>query len=408
MEKNKFIYFPSVTSGAFGGLLGKSPNGISPELKVDLKYFNESYGDLKYPYILISAGHNVNSSDIRNSMHIGPDPLVITDSGGYQIATGVLKYDPGLVDKILKWTEKNADIGVNLDIPTRGKYEGKFDECLDISKSNFKYWSDNRSNSDVALLNVLQGPSYNKYKKWYDQVSSFNFDGWSLGGATTTEAMIAGLTVLFGHGKIHLDNANKYLHILGTSKIYDLALLMYVQRKVQETGSNLILTCDSSSPSKGAVFGTMYLDFDIKGVRFINSKMPSVKNERSIVEKMAKMGLSFPDTGRYSKKIIPNFTYQDHLDSYDDNKPVRVGEISSLLILHNLGVFIDAVEKLREIMDADKYIYNDVLPPDLVGLFSIIDDIFDGKSYDQIVNRYYYQFKQLRKRNQEIKENEYF
>lgn len=408
MEKNKFIYFPSVTSGAFGGLLAKSPNGISPELKVDLKYFDDSYGDDKYPYILISAGHNVKSKDIRNTMHIGPKPLVITDSGGYQIATGVLKYDPGLVDGILKWTEANADIGVNLDIPTRGMYEGKFDECLKISMSNFKYWSDNRSNSDVSLLNVLQGPTYEAYKKWFNEASQFTFEGWSLGGATTTEAMIAGLMVLFEHGKIHQDSKNKYLHILGTSKIYDLALLMYVQRKVQESGSDLILTCDSSSPSKGAVFGTMYLDFDIKGVRFINSKMPSVKTEKDIVERMAKLNLSFPDTGRYSSKIISNFNYQHHLDSYDESSNLKVGEVSSLLILHNLGIFIDAVERLRSIMDADRYIFEDVLPNDLVQLFRIIDDIFDGKSYDYIVNRYYYILKQISKRNQEVKENEYF
>jgi len=37
---------------------------------------------------------------------------------------------------------------MNLDIPPRFEYEGKFDECLQISSDNFKYFADNQSSTE--------------------------------------------------------------------------------------------------------------------------------------------------------------------------------------------------------------------------------------------------------------------
>ena len=65
------------------------------------------------------------------------------DSGGYQIASGAMKWDIKHLDRIFKWLEENTDIAMNLDIPPRLKYQGQYAECLQISKENFKYFSDN-------------------------------------------------------------------------------------------------------------------------------------------------------------------------------------------------------------------------------------------------------------------------
>jgi hypothetical protein len=60
------------------------------------------------------------------------DVLVFGDSGGFQIATGALKWDSTIREKIFHWLEANSDVAANLDIPPRVTFENRFQDSMDI------------------------------------------------------------------------------------------------------------------------------------------------------------------------------------------------------------------------------------------------------------------------------------
>ena len=178
-SKDSFIYFPSFSTA-----------GIAPELKKDFKFgngtpvrfYSDEMKDLKYPYFLLSAGANYRNIDARKSFGLGDDVLVVGDSGGFQIKTGNLEWKPELRETILRWSENNTDVFMNLDIPPGGDVFKEYDECLDISAENFRYYTENRDNENTDILNVLQATYDNRTQEWYDTVKEFKFEGWSIGG----------------------------------------------------------------------------------------------------------------------------------------------------------------------------------------------------------------------------------
>ena len=134
---------------------------------------------------------------------------------------------------------------MNLDIPPKMKYEGKYEECLRISKDNFKYFADNQS-GNTDFLNVVQGTNELEYISWYNEVKQFPFQGyWSVVVEEMYSIMSGVLSLL--NGKEHLNESNKWFHILGISKVSDFLMLNQLQKSLNEVGSKVIVTTDSSS-----------------------------------------------------------------------------------------------------------------------------------------------------------------
>ena len=140
---SKFKYFPSFSVAGFGQALRKDlklKNGLTSRFYS--KDFPEKY---RHTEFLISAGHFLRHDDLYGEHGFTKDNLVMGDSGGFQIASGALKWDKSLLEKVFIWLENNSDIAMNLDIPPKIKYEGMYEECLKISKENFKYFADKQT-----------------------------------------------------------------------------------------------------------------------------------------------------------------------------------------------------------------------------------------------------------------------
>ena len=271
-SSKSFIYFPSFSSA-----------GVAPELKQNFKFdngtscrfYSDDMGDLRYPYFLISAGANYRNKTARDSFGLTDDVLVIGDSGGFQIKTGNLKWKPELKEITLRWLEDNSDIAMNLDIPPGGKVFTDYDECLKLSAENFEYYAKNRIPGKVDLLNVLQAGYDNRTLDWYNGVKDFEFEGWSIGGCQGQKlsSMLYAIAILLD-GKEHLKENNKWLHILGTAKIFDFFMLEQLQKSFNDIGSNFRVTTDSSSPDYAVVFGGYYLDYSLKRMNIESVNFP--------------------------------------------------------------------------------------------------------------------------------------
>ena len=158
----KFLYFPSFSAGEFGHGLLKNHKFRGEQT---VRFYSDEFPEqFRTKQFLITAGANFRRPTFREDMGFTKDNLLLGDSGGYQIASGALKWKPELKPQIFEWLENNTDWAVNLDIPPRLKMQGKFGECMDISMENFKYFYENQSGK-TKFLGVVQGDDDISYQK---------------------------------------------------------------------------------------------------------------------------------------------------------------------------------------------------------------------------------------------------
>jgi queuine/archaeosine tRNA-ribosyltransferase len=392
---SKFIYFPSFSAGAMGSSLAKNV-----KLKNDLtiRFYSEEFPE-KYRHtdILITAGHHFKKDDYKNDLGLTDKNLVMGDSGGYQIASGAIKWDMSIRERIFKWLEHNSDIAMNLDIPPKIKYEGMYEECLKISKDNFKYFADNQS-GNTDFLNVVQGTNDLEYINWYNEMKDYPFQGWAVGGGgRNVFAFMSGVMSLLQGGE-HLKDTNKYFHILGISKIKDFLMLNQLQKSLNEVDSNIVVTTDSSSPDRAVVFGSYYHSYDFKKPAFRSINVP--KYDDSFKDQVFK---HLPVATEFDREYLREaLTWDDTIEWQ--------GQCTMAIRLHNFMVFKEAIEKAEYYVYSHDYIKKQVLSNDMYELLESIDAMVKSDKPREVFEKYKPLFKRLSnvKNENETIENKFF
>jgi len=262
MDK-KLIYFP-----AFSSIIGdlKKNEELLPGLTK--RFYSDEYPEkFRHPYFLLTAGTEhkkptlVDDTGLRNCTVLG-------DSGGFQIASGVIKYTDEIREKIFHWLENNSHLAMNLDFPPKIKLEGKFDYCLEESYKNFKFFHEKQSGK-TQFLNILQpGLHEEGYGVWYNKMKGFEFNGWAVAGAAKIfYNSIYGLAVLLQNREFEKKN-NKWLHFLGATAIPNLFIYSAVQMNMNKLYPHVQVTTDSSSPLQFPVYGDYVYGVDYKDLKF--------------------------------------------------------------------------------------------------------------------------------------------
>ncbi|MBT4207359.1 hypothetical protein HOE22_03340 [Candidatus Woesearchaeota archaeon] len=392
---SKFIYFPSFSAGAMGSSLAKNV-----KLKNDLSirfYSDEFPKKYRHTDILITAGHHFKKDDYKNDLGLTDKNLVMGDSGGYQIASGAIKWDMSIRERIFKWLEHNSDIAMNLDIPPKIKYEGMYEECLKISKDNFKYFADNQS-GNTDFLNVVQGTNDLEYINWYNEMKDYPFQGWAVGGGgRNVFTFMSGVMSLLQGGE-HLKDTNKYFHILGISKIKDFLMLNQLQKSLNEIGSDIVVTTDSSSPDRAVVFGSYYHSYDFKKAVFRSINVP--KYDDSFKDQVFK---HLPVSTEFDREYLREaLTWDDTIE--------WKGQCTMAIRLHNFMVFKEAIEKAEYYVHCHDYIKKQILSNDMYELLTAIDAMVKNDNPRQVFEKYKPLFKRLSnvKYENDIIENKFF
>ena len=113
MDKN-FIYYPSLSAGSMVSAFKKN---MKFKDGTTCRFFSKEYPEKwRHPYFLITAGHHFKKMDFRDQIGLDDEVLVFGDSGGFQIATGALKWDGTIRERIFEWLEHNSDVAANLDL----------------------------------------------------------------------------------------------------------------------------------------------------------------------------------------------------------------------------------------------------------------------------------------------------
>ena len=370
---SKFKYFPSFSVAGFGQALRKDlklKNGLTSRFYS--KDFPKKY---RHTEFLISAGHFLKRPDLYGEHGFTSDNLIMGDSGCFQIASGALKWDTSLPKKVFTWLENNSDIAMNLDIPPKMKYEGMYEECLKISKENFKYFADNQTGK-VDFLNVVQGTNEVEYMNWYNEVCDFPFQGWAVGGGgRSVYAFMSGVLSLL-NGKEHLKDSNKWLHILGISKISDFLMLNQLQKSLNEVGSKIIVTTDSSSPDRSVVFGGYYLDYNFKKASFQSINIP--KHDDTFKDQTFKY---LPVSTEFDREYLR--------DALTWDNTIEWGSLcTTAMRLHNFMVFKEAIDKAEYYVHSHDYILQQVVSTDMYKLLTSLDKMVKSDNPTKVFEKY--------------------
>jgi len=370
MSKEKeFIYFPSLSAGGFASALIKDDKLSSG---TPCRFYDNEYPEsFRHKYFLVTAGHYYKKMDIREQMGLGKDTLVFGDSGGYQIATGALKYSHDLREKIFHWLEANSDVAANLDIPPKTVYENKFYECADISFDNFAWFEKNQTGK-TKYLNMLQGSNPQEYDWWYQKFKHFEFQGWAIGGPQKLVDFMWALALMLKNREFEKVNL-EYLHLLGISKISDFFILSTIQKNSNKHfGNRIVVTTDSSSPGQYPVYGTYLHSHNFKKLSFTDLYMPKPGKD----EDGNKLELEIPDLEH--DLLVPcsldcpackDFNW-GMLEEYNKDAVPR-------MVLHNVHVFQNTIQEVNKIVAAHRDVAQYVVPNNLAAVLKSIYEMFE-------------------------------
>ena len=366
---NKLIFFPSLSAGNSRSWLLKNKE-IRPGLST--RFYEKGYPEnLYHPYFLLTAGHLFKKMDIRNEMGLN-DAFVIGDSGGYQIATGAVKWNMEIREQIFHWLEANSDIAMNLDMPTTfGTFSNRFDDALKISIDNFKYFETNQSGK-TKFLTVLQGigTSLELGKKWYNAVKDFVFNGWAFGGSRYIDRIFYAIA-LFASEKEFEKKHVKYLHYLAATSPLHLILLAMVQRVLNiYYPDKFQVSTDSSSPNLSSVYGSFYT-----GINWSDLSLSSMTlGKKHDLNSDANLPCVL------QCEVCNGATF-NHINKFDEHHYIIVTH-------HNMAIFTHMLRFINNLMEGTDDSIQEFLSPSLFSAYESLKEMFESDNPIQVYYKY--------------------
>jgi len=420
LQKDYAVYLPAISS-FYSTYVAKQrleefvskdriPAGFDQGIE-GMNFLNPDQGYFTYKYALYSAGHaqlDVIKAQDQESMIQQRDrsqTMILGDSGGYQIGKGVLKFDwlnfEGVEatktrQKILEWLEATADWSMMLDVPTwacdhiHSPKTGlkTFEDCLEKTRYNNKYFLDNRLGA-TKWLNVLQGGDWDTAEKWYRGVVEFSdpkgpfagkeAEGWAFGGANMCKMDITLKRLMTMRDEGMLTGKN-WIHFLGTAQLDWSCFLTQIQRQIRKhINPELTISFDCASPFIATAHGLVYTNAQHTNKRWsvIMDKAPDNK------ALSGRFDIPFPFESEFASRLtmgdIAYYNYGvrktdeelgdvkfNHLNPEHYQEVPRLNKLGkipnktswdsfsyALMMGHNVECHIKAVQRAQQLMDIE-------------------------------------------------------
>ena len=394
-------YLPAI-SGFYTTHLGKdlsNPDFI-PQSRVPAKFelgmqglnfLDEDNSYYNYKFGLYSAGHaerKLDKCDAREPMIHNRDrtkTILIGDSGGFQIATGVIKVDwktvmtpagDKLREEILRYLEHTSDWSMTLDVPAFAALPPlsektgltQFKDCLDVTEYNLHYFMKNRVPGKTKFLNVISGSDNENSKEWYELVKHFSIpesveamgytkdrtlEGWAFAGINmkNMKTVLERMLNLRDDGLLA---SKDWIHFLGIGRLDWACYLTSIERVLKKYDNpNINISFDAASPFVAA--GGYALSYNYNK---FNPDQLTYAMGRGIDDKGLKgKTLAMP----YQGPIMERLTTADMcvMGPGDLNKHGKEGKTSwdtttyALVMAHNVYNHIQAVQETNRLADID-------------------------------------------------------
>ena len=349
-----------------------------------------------YPWGLYSGGHahlDPVKSDEREPMVQGRDrskTMILGDSGGFQLATGVIKMDwsnakdpndparTQFCNKILTWLEHTADWSMTLDVPAFaavGKLSERtglteFQDTLDISLLNLDYFMRNRTPGATKFLNVLSGSNEENSKTWYDAVKHFStksfvqeaygdedrtLEGYAFAGINMKH-MYSVLSRILDLREDGLLEGKDWIHFLGTGRLNWACHLTSIQRQLRKHDNpNVTLSYDAASPFVNTAYGQTYTHNEFRAKRFGYFMDRAFDNKDM---KGSTMPMPFAHSPIMSRLTVGDICVLGHGDTNRNGKECTTSwdTLSYALYMgHSVYNHITATQEANRLADMEKY-----------------------------------------------------
>ena len=349
-----------------------------------------------YPWGLYSGGHahlDPVKSDEREPMVQKRDrskTMILGDSGGFQLATGVIKMDwsnakdpndparTEFCNKILTWLEHTADWSMTLDVPAFaavGKLSERtglteFQDTLDISLLNLDYFMKNRTPGATKFLNVLSGSDEENSKTWYNAVKHFSdksfvqeaygdvnkaLEGYAFAGINMKH-MYSVLSRLLDLREDGLLEGKDWIHFLGTGRLNWACHLTSIQRQLRKHDNpNVTLSFDAASPFVNTAYGQTYTHNEFRAKRFGYFMDRAFDNKDM---KGSKMPMPFAHSPIMSRLTVGDICVLGHGDVNRNGKETTTSwdTLSYALYMgHSVYNHITAVQEANRLADMEKH-----------------------------------------------------
>tara|TARA_R110002012_G_scaffold64648_5_gene169856 strand:- start:28 stop:1284 length:1257 start_codon:yes stop_codon:yes gene_type:complete len=379
MNRKEFLYIPSLSAGSMVSAFKKNTKFSDG---TTMRFYSKEYPEKwRHPYFLVTAGHHYKKMDFRNQLGLDDGAFVFGDSGGFQIATGALKWDSTIREKIFHWLEANSDVAANLDIPPRVTFENRFQDSMDISFDNFKWFEKNQSGK-TKFLNVIQGTFSEEYKEWYHKFKDFDFKGWCIGGPKKLVDFMYVIALMLQEREFEKEHV-EYVHLLGISKISDFFILATLQELMNKLTNNRIqLMSDSSSPGQYPVYGTYLHSGNYKTQTFTELYFPkNAEYRRKTHVKQGKDGTISIDKTKHVPCSIDcpackDFTYEylggqttSGLDRYSQEGMPR-------MVVHNTHLYCEIVKDINKLTNNHVELLETAIPAELFNVILSLHEMF--------------------------------
>tara|TARA_R110000787_G_scaffold285495_1_gene401404 strand:- start:582 stop:1838 length:1257 start_codon:yes stop_codon:yes gene_type:complete len=379
MDRKEFLYIPSLSAGSMVSAFKKNTKFSDG---TTMRFFAKEYPDKwRHPNFLVTAGHHYKKMDFRDQLGLDDGTFVFGDSGGFQIATGALKWDGTIREKIFHWLEANSDVAANLDIPPRVTFENRFQDSMDISFDNFKYFEKHQSGK-TKFLNVIQGTFSEEYKEWYHKFKDFDFKGWCIGGPKKLVDFMYVIALMLQEREFEKEHV-EYIHLLGISKISDFFILATLQELLNKMTNNRVqLMSDSSSPGQYPVYGTYLHSGNYKTQTFTELYFPkNAEYRRKTHVKQGKDGtISIDKTKNVPCSIdcpaCKDFTYEylggqtaGGLDRYSQEGMPR-------MVVHNTHLYCEIVKDINKLTNNHVELLETAVPAELFNVILSLHEMF--------------------------------
>jgi hypothetical protein len=385
--KDQAVYVPSVSPGYAMTAYAKDwkrplPKGVSPE---DMNFLDPANKLFRISHVMSSAGQALDQS--RPCIITERDrsaALMIGDSGGYQIASGLLKVN-GDADKlkILRWLEQHANVAMTLDVPTGPvekdpKYAYRTSrDCLNATEHYLAFFQKHRKSSDTLFLNVLQGNTTKETDAWYKAVKKYEFEGWAFAGKMRHNFYNLCRRLIQMLDENQLQN-KKWIHILGTNEIETAICLTAIQRALTKyAGCKVRISYDTSSPFRNLGWGNIYTvpRFEAQKMTMPTAKIPD--DHRYIGSQMR-----FPWPSALGNKLtIGDICYRPaaECDSTIDIQSTYY------LNLHNLSALCDGIALANRVFDAESVTHVHSIGTAVGAAVEAIDEIFKSAQMAKLI-----------------------
>ena len=378
-DRKEFLYIPSLSAGSMVSAFKKDTKF---EDGTTMRFFAKEYPEKwRHPHFLVTAGHHYKKMDFRDQLGLDDGTFVFGDSGGFQIATGALKWDGTIREKIFHWLEANSDVAANLDIPPRVTFENRFHDAMDISFDNFKYFEKNQSGK-TKFLNVIQGTFSDEYKEWYHKFKDFDFKGWCIGGPKKLVDFMYVIALMLQEREFEKKHI-EYIHLLGISKISDFFILATLQELLNKMTDNRIqLMSDSSSPGQYPVFGTYLHSGNYKTQTFTELYFPkNAEYRRKTHIKQGKGGEITIDKTKHVPcsmgcPACNDFTYEYLGGKTDAGLDRYSQEGMPRMVVHNTHLYCEIVKDINKLTNNHVELLETAIPKELFNVVLSLHEMF--------------------------------